>query len=66
MFPRLAGSDERSAHAATTRVCRYTLFILLVGVIGFAIAGPVAIPLLYGKAFSGAVPPLLILLPGSC
>lgn len=64
MFPRLAGSDERSAHAATTRVCRYTLFILLIGIVGFAIAAPILIPLVYGKAFSGAVPPLLILLPG--
>ena len=64
MFPRLAGSEERAAHAATTRVCRYTLFILLVGVIGFAIAGPILIPLVYGADYRGAVRPLLILLPG--
>jgi len=64
MFPRLAGSKDRDAHVATTRVCRYTLFILAVGVVAFAVGGPVAIPLLYGRRFDGAVKPLLILLPG--
>src|SRR5262245_42239716 len=64
MFPRLAGSKDRDAHAATTRVCRYTLFVLALGVVAFAIGGPIAIPLLYGRRFDGAVRPLLILLPG--
>ncbi len=63
MFPRLAGSEDRQAHAATTRVCRSTLFILLLGVLTFAVAGPILIPLVYGDAFRGAVRPLLILLP---
>jgi O-antigen/teichoic acid export membrane protein len=63
MFPRLAGSEDRQAHAATTRVCRSTLFILLLGVLAFAVAGPILIPLVYGAAFQGAVRPLLILLP---
>jgi len=64
MFPRLAGSGDRDAHAATTRVVRYTLFILALGIAAFAVAGPIAIPLLYGNRFDGAIKPLLILLPG--
>jgi len=64
MFPRLAGSKDREAHVATTRVCRYTLFILAVGIGAFAVVGPVLIPFLYGRKFNGAVRPLLILLPG--
>ena len=64
MFPRLAGSADRDAHAATTRVCRYTLFILGVGIAAFAIIGPIAIPFLYGNRYDGAIKPLLILLPG--
>jgi O-antigen/teichoic acid export membrane protein len=64
MFPRLAGSSERDAHAATTRVCRHTLFVLGLGIIALAAGGPIAIPLLYGHRFDGAVMPLLILLPG--
>jgi O-antigen/teichoic acid export membrane protein len=63
MFPRLAASHERDAHAATTRVCRHTLFILVLGVVAFAVGGPIAIPVLYGHRFDGAVRPLLILLP---
>lgn len=64
MFPRLAGSSERDAHAATTRVCRHTLFVLTLGIVAFAIAGPIAIPLFYGHRFDGAIQPFLILLPG--
>jgi O-antigen/teichoic acid export membrane protein len=64
MFPRLAGSNDRDAHAATSRVCRYTLFVLALGVIGFAAVAPIVIPLLYGREFHGVVVPLLILLPG--
>jgi O-antigen/teichoic acid export membrane protein len=64
MFPRLAGSSERDAHTATTRVCRHTLFVLGLGVVAFALGGPIAIPLLYGHRFDGAIRPLLILLPG--
>jgi O-antigen/teichoic acid export membrane protein len=64
LFPRLAGSSDRDAHVATTRVCRHTLFILLVGGAVFALGAPIAVPLLYGERFRGAVLPLLILLPG--
>jgi len=64
MFPRLAGSSDRDAHAATTRVCRHTLFIILLAAAAFAIGAPIAIPLLYGGRFEGAITPLLILLPG--
>jgi O-antigen/teichoic acid export membrane protein len=64
MFPRLAGSVDRDAHVATTRVVRYTLFILAIGVAAFGVGGPIAIPLLYGSRFNGAIKPLLILLPG--
>jgi O-antigen/teichoic acid export membrane protein len=64
MFPRLAGSSDVDAHAATTRVCRHTLFVLTVGIVGFAIGGPLVIPIFYGEAYTGAILPLLILLPG--
>jgi O-antigen/teichoic acid export membrane protein len=64
MYPRLAGSADRDAHAATTRICRHTLFVLGIGVAAFAIVGPIAIPLVYGHRYDGAVKPLLILLPG--
>jgi O-antigen/teichoic acid export membrane protein len=46
------------------RVCRHTLFLTMLGVVGLAVAGPIGIPLLYGTAFRHAIMPLLILLPG--
>jgi O-antigen/teichoic acid export membrane protein len=64
MYPRIAAFQEREAHAATTRVCRHTLFVLTLAVIAVGICGPVAIPLLYGRAYEGAITPLLLLLPG--
>jgi O-antigen/teichoic acid export membrane protein len=64
LFPRLVASTELEAHAATARVCRHTIFVATLVGLGFLVAGPVAIPLLYGAPFAGAVRPMLILLPG--
>lgn len=64
LFPRLAGADEKDAHAQTARVARHTLFLVGGGALGYAIAGPIFLPLMYGKDFAGAVMPMLLLLPG--
>ncbi len=63
MFPRLAGLGDREAHAATTRVCRHTLFVLAVGAAGLALIAP-QLPRIYGRDYPGMVVPLLVLLPG--
>ena len=65
LFPRLAASEQRDAHLATMRVCRNTIFLTALGVVGLAIAGPIGIPLLYGHKFDHAIRPMLILLPGA-
>jgi O-antigen/teichoic acid export membrane protein len=65
LFPRLAASEQRDAHAATVRVCRNTLFLTALGIVALAIAGPIGIPLLYGHRFDRAIRPMLILLPGA-
>ncbi len=64
LFPRLAASDDRTAHAATAKVARHTVFVALTGAVVLAVAGPIAVPLLFGDAFAGAVAPMLWLLPG--
>ncbi len=64
LFPRLAGTSERDAHAATTRVCRNTLFITVAVGLGYALFGPLAIRVLYGPAYLNAVAPMLVMLPG--
>jgi O-antigen/teichoic acid export membrane protein len=64
LFPRLAALPERDAHAATTRVCRHTIFITAAVALGFATVGPFAIRLMYGHRYVGAIAPMMLLLPG--
>ena len=64
LFPRLAASDDRAAHAATARVARHTVFVALAGALALLVVGPIAVPLLFGHKFAGAVAPMLWLLPG--
>ena len=52
------------AHKQTSAVCRHTLFIMVVAALCYAIGGPFAIRLLYGKAYVGAIRALLLMLPG--
>ncbi len=64
LFPRLAASDDRAAHAATARVARHTVFLALAGAVTLLVGGPIAVPMLFGHKFAGAVAPMLWLLPG--
>ena len=64
LFPRLAGASEERAHTATAEVCRLTVGLVVLGALGFVVAGPTAIPLLFGARFDGAIAPMLVLLPG--
>jgi O-antigen/teichoic acid export membrane protein len=64
LFPRLAGATERDAHVQTATVCRHTLFITVVAGLGYVCLGGVAIRVLYGAAYAGAVVPMLLMLPG--
>ena len=64
LFPRLAQAKDEDAHAATSQVCRHTLFVTLAGALCYAAFGGLAIRLLYGQRFLGAIRPLLLMLPG--
>jgi O-antigen/teichoic acid export membrane protein len=64
LYPRLAAAGERDAHKQTSAVCRHTLFVMVVAALCYAIGGPFAIRLLYGRAYVGAIRPLLLMLPG--
>jgi stage V sporulation protein B len=64
LYPRLASLADGDAHAATSRVCRHTLFITTALGLGYLLVGPFAIRLLYGARFEGAIRPMLIMLPG--
>ena len=64
LYPRLAAAGEKDAHAQTSAVCRHTLFIMLVVGTAYVVGGGLAIRFLYGKAYVGAIRPMLLMLPG--
>jgi O-antigen/teichoic acid export membrane protein len=64
LYPRLAGAGSKDAHAQTSAVCRHTLFIMVVGALGYLLFGRTLVGLLYGEAYAGAVRPMLLMLPG--
>lgn len=64
LFPKLAGADERSAHATTARVARHTVFLTVIGALVIVVVGPISIYVLYDEKFRPAIYPMLWLLPG--
>src|SRR5690242_15905137 len=64
LFPQLAGAKDEDAHAATSRVCRHTLFVTITLALGYALFGTLAIRVLYGQRYMDAVRPLMLMLPG--
>jgi O-antigen/teichoic acid export membrane protein len=64
LFPRLAGASEHDAHAQTAAVCRHTLFITVVAGLAYLGLGGIAIRVLYGEAYAGAIAPMMLMLPG--
>jgi O-antigen/teichoic acid export membrane protein len=56
--------DEERAVGVVAQTVRHTLILTTAFGIGLAAIAPLAVPLVYGSEFSGAVVPLLILIPG--
>ncbi len=64
LIPKLAGADAEYASRTAALICRNTLLLTALGAAALGIAAPVAVPLLFGQRFHGAIAPLLWLLPG--
>ncbi len=65
LFPMVAASRTHDdATRLTLAACRYTLLLTTLCAVGLAALGPVALTYVYGERFTGAVVPLLLLLPG--
>jgi len=64
LFPRLSNVSVEQIHQITARVCRNTLAITSLIVVGMLTVSWFLVPLVYGLAYRATVPPLLILLPG--
>jgi O-antigen/teichoic acid export membrane protein len=62
LFPHVAAQREVGATSATERTCRLTLIVTFGLAVVLAIVSPVLLVLLFGAAYRGATPALLILL----
>jgi len=65
LFPRLARMTSGNGWRFTAVVCRWTLLITAGAALALAAVGGLLVPSLYGTAYSGAIRPMLILLPGA-
>lgn len=63
LFPKLTGSDDGEAVAFTTKVCRHSMFWVLLCSVGLGAIVPFAVPLLYGRPYLASLPAFYILLP---
>lgn len=64
MLPRQVAVSIQESALLTTRVVRINFVVAAAAVLGVVIASPVAIPLLFGKAFTGSIPALIALSGG--
>jgi O-antigen/teichoic acid export membrane protein len=64
MLPRQISVEMSEASTVTARVARSNFLAAVVALVGIACLGPFVVPLVFGSAFSGAVPALLALGPG--
>jgi O-antigen/teichoic acid export membrane protein len=62
-FPRIAKLADDEAAELTLRVCRRGLSAAAVGGLAMTVVTPIAVPVLFGRAFSPAVGPTLVLVP---
>lgn len=66
LFPRVAaGGKDAQAIALVAQAARLGLALTALLALGLAAVAPLAVPLLFGASFAGAVGPLLVLLPGT-
>jgi O-antigen/teichoic acid export membrane protein len=65
LYPRIAAAAEREMHAATSRACRYTVFITAAAAVGYALFGGIVVRLLFGTEFEDAIRPMRLMLPGA-
>ena len=64
-YGRLGEAPKSEAGQLASRAIRQTAVALLVAAAGIGIVGVFLIPILFGSPFRGAVPVLLVLLPGN-
>jgi O-antigen/teichoic acid export membrane protein len=64
LFPMVSAATPAEANRLTSAACRHTMLLTIILALGLGVAGRPVIHRLYGEAFTGAISPLLFLLPG--
>lgn len=64
LLPHISRMEKEQSENLTEQVCRLTLLTSAIGAVLAAMSAPLLVPLVFGKDFSPAVFPLLLLLPG--
>lgn len=64
LLPHISRMEKEQSENLTEQVCRVTLLTSVIGALLAAMSAPLLVPLVFGKDFSPAVFPLLLLLPG--
>jgi O-antigen/teichoic acid export membrane protein len=64
LFPMVSAGSTEEANRLTTAACRHTIFLTTILAVALGGVGALAVRPIYGQAFTSAVIPLLILLPG--
>lgn len=65
VFARVARMDEGSSYELTNRVARVTITLSILIAIVVYFTAPWIVNMAFGKSFQGAIPPLMVLLPGT-
>jgi len=64
LLPQISRMEKAQSENLTEQVCRLTLLTSTLGALLASVSAPLLVPLVFGKDFSPAVLPLLLLLPG--
>ncbi len=64
LFPMVASHSATGANQLTSMSCRHTMLLTMLASLGYVALGPFVVVHIYGAAFTEAITPLFILLPG--
>lgn len=65
LFPHVAALEPERASEVAEAAARHSVLWAWLTAIGVAVVTPMAVPLIFGEQYAGAVLPILVLLPGA-
>lgn len=64
LYPELAAASPERSAALVAAALRHSVVFVGLGMVGLAVVGPVALPMIWGAPYAASVRPFLVLLPG--